>query len=79
MSERLPLTQLAADKTAIVVEIKGGRGLLERLEGLGIRIGQRISKVSGPFMHGPVTIKAGNIRVALGYGAAGKVIVEVAG
>jgi Fe2+ transport system protein FeoA len=77
MSIQVPLTRLAADVEAKVVEIQAGLGLVRRLEALGIRAGSRIQKVSGPFMRGPVTVRVGNMRAAVGYGAASKVIVEI--
>jgi ferrous iron transport protein A len=76
MSERIILTALASGRRASVVEIQAGQGLVRRLESLGIRVGQRIKMVSGSFMRGPVTVKVGNSRVAVGFGAASKVIVE---
>jgi Fe2+ transport system protein FeoA len=79
MSECIALTALASGARGAVVEIRAGRGLVRRLEALGIRVGQKIEKVSGPFMRGPVTVKVGNSRVAVGFGAASKVIVEPEG
>jgi Fe2+ transport system protein FeoA len=77
MSERVALTQLVPNKQATVVEIQAGLGLIRRLEALGIRVGQKIETVSGPFMRGPVTVRVGNIRAAIGFGAASKVVVQI--
>jgi ferrous iron transport protein A len=79
MSERIALTALASSRQGTVVGIQAGHGLLRRLESLGIRVGQRIEMVSGSFMRGPVTVRVGNTRAAIGFGAASKVIVEVEG
>ena len=76
MSTRMALTQLAPGRPAVVVEVQGGHGLVRRLEAIGIRVGQKVEAVSGPFMRGPVTVRAGNVRVAIGFGAARKVFVE---
>jgi len=56
-----------------------GYGFVDRLHSLGIRPGRRITKVSGMFMRGPVTLQVGRAQVAIGYGMAGKILVEVEG
>ena len=77
MDIRLPLTQLTPNKRAIVVGIRAGWGLIGRLDSLGIRIGSEIEAISGPFARGPVTVKVGNLRTAIGFGAANKVMVKI--
>ena len=76
MAKRVSLTELTAGRPATIVEIQAGEGLVRRLEALGIRVGQRVEKVSGPFIRGPVTVRVGNIRAAIGFGAASKVVVQ---
>ena len=63
-------------QSGTVVEIKGGSLMLNRLSNLGIRPGQRITKVSAMFMRGPVTIQLGGSQVAIGHGMARKIIVK---
>jgi len=79
MSSRtqIPLSQMQAGQSAIVVQIHGGHGLMRRLGSLGIRPGQRITKVSSMLMRGPVTIRIGNSQVAIGFGMASKILVEL--
>lgn len=60
-----------------VVQIVGGRGLVMRLEAMGIRPGKRITKVSSMFGHGPVTISVDSMQIAIGFGMADKIIVEL--
>lgn len=72
----IPLTQLKAGQSGIVVGIMGGRGAGARVQALGIRAGKRITKVSSMFMRGPVTVEVGGRRIALGFGVASKVLVE---
>lgn len=43
---------------------------------MGIRPGVRLAKTSGPYLRGPVTVRVGNAQLALGFGMAGKVVVE---
>lgn len=57
--------------------MQGGFGLTRRLDAIGIRPGSRLIKTSGPYLRGPVTVRIGNAQVALGFGMAGKVVVEV--
>ena len=71
------LRQMRTGQSGIVLQIQGGHGLINRLSALGIRPGQRITKVGSTFMRGPVTIKVGNARVAIGFGMANKIIVEL--
>ena len=75
--KHLPLNRMEAGKSGIVVQIQGGHGLIRRLSALGIRPGQRITKVSSMFMRGPVTIQVGNAQVAIGFGMANRIIVEL--
>ena len=70
------LTQIKQGESGIVTEIQGGRGLLHRLESLGIRIGVRLTKTSAQFMRGPITIRLGNSQIALGFGMAKKIILQ---
>ena len=60
-----------------IVQIDGGRGMVNRLAALGIRPGKRITKLSSGFMHGPVTIEIDRTQVAIGFGMAKRILVEV--
>lgn len=71
------LTQLEEGETGLVVGIHGGYGLLHRLESLGIRVGKKVTKVSSQLMRGPVTVKIDNSEVAMGFGMARKIIVQL--
>lgn len=79
MSEkrRISLRQMDAGQSGTVVEILGGHGLVNRLSSLGIRPGKRITKVSSMFLRGPVAIDVGQTQIAIGFGMAGKILVEV--
>jgi len=72
----IDLTQMKAGERGRVVDIQGGWGLSRRLDDLGIRIGTEVVKVSSQIMRGPVTVRAGNTQVAIGFGMASRVIVE---
>ena len=71
------LVRMNTGQTGKVAAIRGGRGLVIRLESLGIRPGVKIEKVSGQFMRGPIIVKVGTTQVAIGFGMAHRVIVEI--
>ena len=71
------LRQMQSGQMGTVIQVQGGHGLVGRLSALGIRPGKRITKVSSMFMRGPVTIQLGNTQVAIGFGMANKIIVEL--
>ena len=73
----IPLGQMQGGQTGTVVQISGGRGLVNRLQALGIRPGKRITKVSSMFMRGPITIQMDGVQFALGFGMARQVLVEL--
>jgi len=75
--KQVSLDQMQAGESGIVVQALGGRGLINRLSALGIRPGKKITKVSSMFMHGPVTIQVGNAQLAIGFGMARKITVEL--
>ena len=72
----IDLTQVESDTKGRVVKILGGQRMLRKLETLGIRIGCEIEKVSSHMMKGPVIVKIGNTRAAIGHGMAKRIIVE---
>ena len=65
-------------QSGVVVEIHGGRWVTTRLGALGIRPGQRVTKVGAMFMRGPVTIQVNRTQVAIGFGMANRIVVELA-
>jgi len=71
------LAQMQNGQSGVVVRILGGHGLINRLGALGIRPGKRIAKVSSMLMRGPVTITVDRAQVAIGFGMAKRIIVEL--
>ena len=70
------LAGMQIGQNGVVVQIQGGHGLVNRLNSLGIRPGKRITKISSMIMRGPVTIEVDRAQVAIGFGMAGRIIVE---
>lgn len=68
---------MGAGERGVVFEVVGGHGLRRRLESLGVRPGMMIEKMTGSPFGGPVVIRIGRARFAIGSGMASKVIVEV--
>ena len=72
----ISVDQLRAGESGVVRRIEGGRGILRKLEALGVRPGKVVVKVSTVFMGGPVTVTVDGRQVAMGRGIAGRVFVE---
>jgi ferrous iron transport protein A len=75
-NEQLTLAQMRTGQTGTVVGVLGGRGLIGRLDALGIRPGKKVTKLSSTLFRGPVTFRIDNSQVAVGFGMAAKIIVE---
>lgn len=71
------LARMRAGQGGVVVQIQGGRGLTGRLNALGIIPGKRITKISSTLMRGPVTIEVDRTRVAIGFGMASRILVQL--
>ena len=74
---QVTINKMLAGQTGRVIGIHGGHHFIRRLEGLGIRPGCKITKVSSMVFHGPSTVKIGRSQLAIGFGMANRVIVEV--
>lgn len=75
MAMYVRLTQIREGEVGTVVDIRGGSGIRQRLLGIGITPGIKIwvIKAGRP---GPYIIAIGNMRLAIGYGAADKIIIR---
>jgi ferrous iron transport protein A len=71
------LTQMRPGEIGIVKEIQGGHGLVRKLQSMGLRPGKKITKVSSHFWRGPQTVEVDNIQIAVGFGMAKSILVEV--
>ena len=76
-NEQLTLAEMKTGQTGTVVEVLGGHGLIRRLDALGIRPGKKVTKVNSTLFHGPVTLRVDNAQVAVGFGMAKRIVVEV--
>jgi len=76
-NEQLTLAEMRTGQVGTVVGVVGGPGLIRRLDALGIRPGRKVTKLSSTLFRGPVILKMNNTQIALGFGMARKITVEV--
>ena len=79
MGDRVVLTRMRAGQKGKIIRISGGRGIAAKLESIGIRQGEEIKKINDQWMRGPVLVRHRNTQLALGFGMASKVLVEIGG
>lgn len=77
LTEPLPLTMAAAGQTLQLVRIAAGAGLRRRLTELGLTPGVEFDLLQD--RGGPLLLNVRNTRLAIGRGAAQKIIVQAAG
>ncbi len=70
------LTELKNNAEGKISSIEGGIGVQNKLEGLGIRPGVKVRKLSSQLFRGPVIILINGRQVALGNGLAKKINIE---
>jgi ferrous iron transport protein A len=64
-------------QSGYVINIQGGHGMVRRLEALGLRVSKRVRKVNSMFMRGPIVVEVDGAQIAVGYGMASRIFVEV--
>jgi ferrous iron transport protein A len=74
---QLTLAEMRTGQTGTVIGVLGGRGLIQRLDALGIRPGRKITKVSSALFRGPVMLRVSGGQVAVGFGMARKIVIEL--
>lgn len=73
----ISLDKMPAGRNGIITDVQGGHGIVQKMNVLGIRPGKEITKISNQLMKGPIIIRSGNTEIAIGYGMASKIMVEV--
>ena len=71
------LKDMRSGESGRITRIDGGCGMVNRLAALNVRAGRRITKLNSGFMRGPVTIVVDRTQVAIGFGMARRILVEV--
>ena len=72
----MDLTQIKEGKAVKVVEIAGGKQFQKKIDAIGLRVGSQITKLSAQVLNGPITIKIGSTKLAIGRGMAKKILVD---
>ena len=75
--KHVSVVEMKTGESGMVVEVLGGWGMVRRLEALGIRPGSRVTKLSSVFMRGPVTLGVNRARIAIGFGMAQRIMVQL--
>lgn len=75
--KRINLVQMKVKEKGKIVQIEGGANIEKRLSNMGIAVNKPVEKLSGFMLRGPVAIKVNRSIVALGYGTASKIWVEL--
>ena len=73
----ISLNEMKGGESGLIREIRGGYGFVKRMDSMNVRVGKRITKLTSLFRGGPVTVQIDNSQLALGYGMAGRILVEV--
>lgn len=73
----LSLVDMKPGQNGVISRIQGGPGFQTKLNQIGLRQGKRIKIISSVFSRGPVTVCIDNYQVAVGFGKASRIMVEV--
>ena len=71
------LVEMKPGQSGVISSVRGGFGFVEKLSHIGLRKGKVIKKISSVFSCGPVAVCVDNFQVAVGYGKAIRIMVEV--
>lgn len=75
--KNITLVQLKPNHKGRILDISGGRAVINKLMSMGIYKGEEILKLSHIGLRGPVVIKVGRTILALGHGIAEKITLEI--
>jgi ferrous iron transport protein A len=73
----IDLTHVRPGESGIIRELRGGQEFARRAQNMGIRPGKSFTKISSHFWRGPQTIQIDKLNIAVGFGMATKIFVEV--
>lgn len=77
-TKSINLTQLKIGKSATVFSVKGEKGIVSKIESMGISKGVKIKKISTSLFRGPIIVEKDFMQVAVGYDMAKQIFVEIA-
>ncbi len=73
----MSLVEMKPGQSGVISAVEGSAGFIVKLSHIGLYKGKQIKKVSSVFSRGPVTVSVDNFQVAVGYGKAVRIKVEV--
>lgn len=73
----LDLTQIKPGESGVIMELRGGCDFTRRIQSMGMRPGKKMKKISSHFWRGPQTVEVDKMRIAIGFGMAKKIFIEV--
>ena len=73
----MTLDKVKADQTVEISQINGGWGIRQRLNQLGIFVGEHVRIKRGSSFGGPLVIEYNNSEVAIGRGMAAHIQVKI--
>ena len=73
----IPLTKMKRGAHGVIKAIDGGEQTLHRLSSLGLHIEKPLLKISDMVLRGPVVVSVHRRHVAVGFGMAKRIMVEV--
>jgi ferrous iron transport protein A len=76
-SKIVTLDRMKSGQKGKVFKITGGRTVQLRLEALGVFPGTNIKKISAFLSGGPIVFEAEKTQIAIGFGMAQKILIEV--
>ncbi|MCL6584301.1 MAG: ferrous iron transport protein A [bacterium] len=71
------LAEMKVNTTGVIKQLSGGVQFRAKMNSLNFRIGKKIKKISKSILNSPVVVEMDNTRVAIGWGMAKKVFLEV--
>ena len=75
----IPLTKMESGTSGVIAEIHGGHRMLSRLDSLDIRPGRNIRKINQQALRGPVVVEVNRAQVAVGFGMASQIMIDIVG
>ncbi|MFC1726083.1 ferrous iron transport protein A [candidate division KSB1 bacterium] len=69
------LNSIKPGKKVQIVEIRSGKGLVNRLSSMGLYPGSKVQIISNP-ANGPLILAKNSSRLGLGFGVANKIFVK---
>ena len=73
----IKLTDMKRGEVGVVCSINGGSEATQRIQNIGLRLGKKVKKIEGRSQKGPQTILIDSFKIAIGFGMADKIYVEL--